>query len=374
MKKIAAIFMNVLLVFYMLTGSISVDAATKLQAPKNYKGSAKITNQQETVLTVTWSKVDGADGYEVYYRDQVPGEEKWEPWFLNEKTNKTTAEGFIIDGVFQMRVRAYKGSTYSDYTESITVQGGKGIISGPKAGSEAKLNKTKATVNVGSTVQLKVDNATDKVSWKSSNTKIATVSSKGLVKGVKQGEATITATIGKKKLTSKITVKKTSITDTYKSILNKNISESNSFALLDINKDGKKELLLSKCDSAASIDWDVIVYSYYNGKLYESEINGQSYPGYISSQKAIVAGGMFSSNEFVDIFVLKKGVLTSIYNSGSHLIYIEDTGGWESEALLNGKAVSFKEREKADKEAGINDSTSIDFYEVTKENIKKYVK
>ena len=282
---------------------------------------------------------------------------------------------FIIDGVFEMRVRAYKGSTYSDYTETIAVLGGKGIISGPKAGSKAKLklNKTKANVNVGSTVQLKVENTSSKISWKSSNKKIATVNSKGLVKGVKQGKATITATVGKKKFTSKITVKKTSLNDTYKSILNKNISESNLFALLDINKDGKKELLLSKCDSAASIDWDVIVYSYYNGKLYESEVNGQSYPGYISNQKAIVAGGMFSSNEFVDIFVLKKGVLTSIYSSGSHLIYSED-GEWESEALLNGKAVSFMEREDADREAGINDSVGIDFYEVSKENIKKYVK
>jgi hypothetical protein len=374
MKKLAVILMNVLLVCYILTGTASVEAATKLAAPKNYKGSSKITDQYETVLTVSWSKVEGADGYEVYYRDQVPGGDEWEPWFLNETTKETTAQGFIYDGVFQMRVRAYKGSTYSDYTESITVLGGKGITSGPKANSQVKLSKTKANVNVGSTMQLKVENTTGKINWKSSNTNIATVSSKGLVKGVKQGEVSITATVGKKKLTCKITVEKSSLNASYKNILNKNISDSNSFALFDINKDGKKELLLSKCDSAASIDWDIIVYSYYNGKLYESTISGQSYPSYISSKKGIVSGGMFSSNEWMDVLVLKQGILTSIYKSGSHLKYDEVSEEWITEALLNGKAVSFEERDKADEAAGIGSAEKIGFHTLTEENIKKYVK
>lgn len=374
MRKYAIFALNVLLICIMFFEATSVNAATKLSVPKNFTGSTKITDEAETVLTATWSKVDGADGYEVYYRDQVPGGDEWEPWFLNETTQKTTAQGFIIDGVFQMRVRAYKGSTYSDYTESITVLGGEGITSVPKVESQIELNKTKANVNVGSTVQLNVENATGKINWKSSNAKIAIVTTKGQVKGVKQGKATITATIGKKKLTCMVTVKKFSLNTSYKSILNKNISDSNSFALLDINKDGKKELFLSKCDNGASIDWDIIVYSYYNGKLYDSTINGQSYPGYISSKKGIVSGGMFSSNEWVDLFVLKKGLLTSIYNSGSHLILDENTEEWVTEELVKGKAVSAEKRKQADEEAGINDGKAIDFYEVTKENITKYVK
>jgi hypothetical protein len=370
----AAVVINIVLICYILAGTASVEASTKLPTPKNYKGTTKITDQQETVLTVSWSKVDGADSYEVYYRDQIPGDEAWEPWFLNETTKKTSAQGFIFDGVFQMRVRACKGSTYSDYTEAITVQGGKGIISGPKNKSGAKLNKSKLNLNIGSTVQLKVENTSDKIIWKSSDQKIASVTTKGLVKGIKQGDATITATVGKTKLKCKITVTKSSLTDSYKNILNQNISDSNSFALLDIDKDGQKELFLRKCDSASSIDWDIIVYSYYNGKLNESTICGQGYPAYLSSKKGIVAGGMFSSNEWVDIFVLKKGILTSIYNSGSHLKYVDDTDDWVSEALLNGKAVSFKEREQADEAAGIGSAEKISFYEVSEENIKKYLK
>ena len=75
-----------------------------------------------------------------------------------------------------------------------------------------KLSKTSATVAKGKTLTLKAtltpSNTTDKVTWKSSNTKVATVSSTGVVKGIKYGTCTITATINGKKATCKITVPK----------------------------------------------------------------------------------------------------------------------------------------------------------------------
>ena len=62
-----------------------------------------------------------------------------------------------------------------------------------------KLNKTKATIEKGKTVTLTAtvtpSTLSDKsVTWKSSNKKVATVSSSGKVKGVKAGTATITCT------------------------------------------------------------------------------------------------------------------------------------------------------------------------------------
>ena len=62
-----------------------------------------------------------------------------------------------------------------------------------------KLNKTKATIEKGKTMTLTAtvtpSTLSDKsVTWKSSNKKVATVSSKGKVKGVKAGTATITCT------------------------------------------------------------------------------------------------------------------------------------------------------------------------------------
>lgn len=62
-----------------------------------------------------------------------------------------------------------------------------------------------APVKVGHTRTLTVTTS-KKVTWKSSNKKVLTVSSKGKIKGIKTGTAKITATVGKKKVTKKITV------------------------------------------------------------------------------------------------------------------------------------------------------------------------
>ena len=76
-----------------------------------------------------------------------------------------------------------------------------------EAASKVKLNKTKATMYVGKSTQLKVKGTTKKVTWKSSNKKVATVSKKGKVTAKKKGKATITATVSGKKYTCKVTVK-----------------------------------------------------------------------------------------------------------------------------------------------------------------------
>ena len=82
--------------------------------------------------------------------------------------------------------------------------------------TKVSLNKTKATIYKGKTLQLKAtvspSDATNKaVTWKSSNTKVATVSSTGKVTAKAAGTATITCTTksGSKKATAKITVKLT---------------------------------------------------------------------------------------------------------------------------------------------------------------------
>jgi len=76
-----------------------------------------------------------------------------------------------------------------------------------------KLNKTKATLEKTKTLTLKAtvtpsDLLDKSVTWKSSNTKVATVTSKGKVKGVKAGTATITCTSNATgaKATCKVTV------------------------------------------------------------------------------------------------------------------------------------------------------------------------
>jgi hypothetical protein len=73
---------------------------------------------------------------------------------------------------------------------------------------KVKISKTKATITAGKTLTLKVSGTKAKVKWSSSNKKVATVTSKGKVKGIKAGKATIKATykVNKKNKTLKCVV------------------------------------------------------------------------------------------------------------------------------------------------------------------------
>ena len=74
------------------------------------------------------------------------------------------------------------------------------------AKSKVKLNITKATLSIGGSINLKLLNNKKKVTWKSSNKKVASVTKKGKVKAKKKGKASIVAKVGKKKYTCKVTV------------------------------------------------------------------------------------------------------------------------------------------------------------------------
>ena len=82
------------------------------------------------------------------------------------------------------------------------------FAAGGKKKIEAALGKL---VKKGKKTTLKVANspitAKASVKWKTSNKKVASVTSKGVVKGLKKGRATITAYSGKVKMTFKVTVK-----------------------------------------------------------------------------------------------------------------------------------------------------------------------
>ncbi len=99
-----------------------------------------------------------------------------------------------------------------------------------------KLNKTSVSIKVGSSVALSAtitpSNATNKkVTWTSSNTKVAKVDSKGKVTGTGTGIATITATVGGKKVTSKVVSTGYIITQDTKITGLKNITNYNSETL-----------------------------------------------------------------------------------------------------------------------------------------------
>lgn len=79
------------------------------------------------------------------------------------------------------------------------------------AAKKISLNNKKITVSVGSKKTIKVKNAPKKakITFKTNKKKIATVTKKGVVKGIKQGKAKITVTVkyksGKKNVSKKLT-------------------------------------------------------------------------------------------------------------------------------------------------------------------------
>lgn len=92
-----------------------------------------------------------------------------------------------------------------------------------------KLNKVKASMSIDDTISLKLSGTSKSPKWSSNNKKIATVNSKGTVKAIKEGNASITATLNGKKYVCKVTVKKdlevSTLEDIVKVLKDKNLIE-----------------------------------------------------------------------------------------------------------------------------------------------------
>lgn len=89
----------------------------------------------------------------------------------------------------------------------------------PEVKPEVKINKTSATIVVGKTVALRLENTKDMPKWYTSNKTIAAVSSNGTVKGVKPGSATITAKVNGRTFVCKVKVEKPVINFTSRTLL-----------------------------------------------------------------------------------------------------------------------------------------------------------
>ncbi len=113
------------------------------------------------------------------------------------------------------------------------------------AQAASAINKTKATIYNGKTLQLKVTGTTKTVRWSSSDNKVAKVSQKGLVTAKKVGSATITAKVGGRKLNCKVTVKSPLKADALK--LNLDVGATK-YVTLTYKLNGK--LSLKKYDSS----------------------------------------------------------------------------------------------------------------------------
>ena len=142
------------------------------------------------------------------------GDSRYEvqPLFLKKGKTKTYYAKLKKNSTYYIHIKGYGWPPSLE--DKRTFKGlGKYSVKVDVAPSSVKLNKTSATLVKGKTLQLTAtvnpSNVSNKtVTWKSSNTKVATVSSTGKVTAVGKGTATITVTtkVGNKKASSKITV------------------------------------------------------------------------------------------------------------------------------------------------------------------------
>lgn len=118
-----------------------------------------------------------------------------------------TREGYKFLG-WQLDGKDYNFS--SKITKNMTLKAKwEKVDSEPVGGEKAPSLSTKNfSLKVGQSKKISVYNAKGKATWKSSNTKVATVDANGSVKAIKEGTATITATVDGKTLTVKVTVTK----------------------------------------------------------------------------------------------------------------------------------------------------------------------
>lgn len=169
------------------------------------------------------------------------------------------------------------------------------------------LNKTNVTLNVGKTVNLKISGTNKKVKWTSNKKSVATVSSKGKVKAISKGTATITAKVNGKKYNCKVVVYKVDSGDSkvdkkVRNIISKNIKASMSTAekVKTIH-----DYIVKNCE------YDVI-------GLYSGNIPADSYSarGVLLKKKAVCQGYAEAFQVFMDALNIPCQFVRGTANNG----------------------------------------------------------
>ena len=190
-----------------------------------YQLSGENANEKNLITGTRYLNVEGMLPFENMVADYV---KETENHVLYRVTPIFKGKDLLAGGV---QIEAYsvedkgKGICFNVYCYNvqpgikIDYATGESSLSSSVSAKSIKLNKTAASVTEGKTLTLKAavspSDSTDTVSWSTSNSKVATVNSKGVVTGVKAGTATITVkTSNGKKASCKVTVKKSGTSKT----------------------------------------------------------------------------------------------------------------------------------------------------------------
>ena len=215
MKKLVFSIVTVLLMTVFMMGTVFAEGIPA-------------TNKLEATIEITANKTSVVEGDEVEFTFTIKD-------LKNAKDDSIAAIEGKVELVLKVKENA-SGTGDVKFTELMASDGDMDKAEGAAEAStnpisfniaktvtppstvavtNVKIEATKTTIKVGETTILKAvvepTTATNKkVTWSSSDDKVATIDSNGQVKGIKEGEATITATTedGNKKATLKITIEK----------------------------------------------------------------------------------------------------------------------------------------------------------------------
>ena len=201
--------------------------------------------------------------------------------------------------------------------------------------TKVKLNKTKANLNVGKSLTLKTTLSPKKPSnkgiiWKSSNTKVATVTSKGVVKAKKDGTVKITATAkdgSGKKATCKVTVKKAAVVkpDNPAPVVPLSIQS------MKIVQDDMMEVTFTKATALTAADFNVWAKRYENADYLKKYTVSQVTTTDSITYKVYITGDMvFGKGLYIKVEVPKLKL-------SKECVYMEDTYNVENSVTLSYK-------------------------------------
>ena len=201
--------------------------------------------------------------------------------------------------------------------------------------TKVKLNKTKANLNVGKSLTLKTTLSPKKPSnkgiiWKSSNTKIATITSKGVVKAKKAGTVKITATAkdgSGKKATCKVTVKKAAVVkpDNPAPVIPLSIQS------MKIIQDDMMEVTFTKATALTAADFNVWAKRYENADYLKKYTVSQVTTTDSITYKVYITGDMvFGKGLYIKAEIPKLQL-------SKECVYMEETYNIENSVTLSYK-------------------------------------
>ena len=201
--------------------------------------------------------------------------------------------------------------------------------------TKVKLNKTKANLNVGKSLTLKATVTPKKASskavvWKSSNKKVATVTSKGVVKAKKAGTVKITATAkdgSGKKATCKVTVKKAAIVkpDNPAPVIPLSIQS------MKIVQDDMMEVTFTKATALTAADFNVWAKRYENADYLKKYTVSQVTTTDSITYKVYITGDMvFGKGLYIKVEIPKLQL-------SKECVYMEETYNIENSVTLSYK-------------------------------------